>query len=1043
MNIVKKIFLFSITTILTVKMSLAQDLIQGKVTSAEDGFGLPGVTIAIKGTTVGTISDAEGNYRLNAQPGDVLVIRFVGYVEQEVVVGNEAIIDIALAEEISALDEIVVVAYGEVRKKDLTGSVSTIKGEEMFKTASTSLDQALQGRASGVQVTQVSGRPGGETSIRIRGSSSVNAGNEPLFVIDGMLVSSNNSDVNASGTAGSSINALSVINPSDIESIQVLKDASATALYGSRGANGVVIITTKRGGPGRTSINLDSYYGVQEVTNTLDLLNGEEFANYMNDLNADLGLPSDVRYIIPENFGKGTDWQEAIFRQAPMQSHQITISGGDQNTQYAVGGGYYLQEGIVLNSDFERGTFRTSIDRTVSSFLKVGANANLSRITSKGVLTGVLGPDTGVLLPGSITSSVLFPPTLPVLDETVVGGYTFEDDRGRNLANPVADAKESDNISNNSRVIGSLFTEWEIIDDLIFKVNLGIDAYSSKDNRFVPNYLKRTEPNNGEAVVSTVDGLTWLTEYTLNYKKQLNTDHNVDALVGYTRQAFNSERLFAFTLDYTDNRIGWHNLSAGLNPQPASTSESSWGIESYLGRINHNFKGKYLTTVTARLDGSSKFGADSKWGFFPSLAFAWNISDEPFFDPNDFFQAFKLRSSVGVIGNSDISSFNSLPTVGPNGEGTFNNNEPYIGTAPLRLPNPKLKWERTAQFNLGFDIAFFDARVMVTTDYYLQKTTDLLLFTPIPNTSGFSNFFDNVGELQNSGVELAIDGLILEDNPFNWQATFNISANKNEINLLSDENDIPAPGVLLVPAGWNIIRVGEPLGTFFGLISDGIFQTDAEAQSSAVLVGQTPEAGQRKYRDVNGRDANGDLTGEPDGVINEADRVVLGQAQPKFTWNLANNFEYKGIDLSIFIQASHGNDVINAYQFELAALTGETNVYRDAYFNRWTSTNPSNEFPKLDPSDRGTFSSAQVEDGSFVRIKNISLGYTFPQKILDKMKLNKFRVYATANNLKTFTDYSGYDPEVNAFGQSALLLGIDYGGYPLARSFIVGVQIGI
>jgi TonB-linked SusC/RagA family outer membrane protein len=668
---------------------------------------------------------------------------------------------------------------------------------------------------------------------------------------------------------------------------------------------------------------------------------------------------------------------------------------------------------------------------------------NASQLTSQGVLTGALGPSTGGLLPGSITSAVLFPPTLPVLDETVPGGYTFEDDRGRNLPNPVADAQESDNINNNSRIIGSLFTEWTLIDDLVFKINLGIDGFSSKDNRFVPNYLKRTEPNNGDAVVSTVDGFTWLTEYTLNYNKKFNADHALNALAGYTRQAFRSERLNAVTLDFPDNTFGWHNLRSGLNPQPSSTAENDWGIVSYLGRVNYNLKSKYLITATARIDGSSRFGENSKYGFFPSLAFAWNIADEAFFNQNDFFQSFKMRTSIGVIGNSEIGSFNSLATVGPRGEGTFNNDEPYIGSAPLRLPNPELRWERTAQFNLGFDIAFFDARVIVTTDYYNQRTTDLLLFRPIPNTTGFSNFFDNIGELKNEGIELSIDGLIVEERPITWRATFNISSNRNEILKLADNNDIPAPGVLQVPAGWNIVRVGQPLGTFFGLISDGIFQSDDEAQSSALLVGQTPQAGQRKYRDINGRDEQGNLTGQPDGIINEADRTILGQAQPKFTWNMTNTFEYKGIDFSFFIQASHGNDIINAYQFELGALTGETNVYREAYLNRWTPDNPSNEYPRLDPTDRGVFSSAQVEDGTFVRLRNATLGYTLPSKLLSKMRLSRMRVYCTGSNLFTLTDYSGYDPEVNAFGQNALLLGIDYGGYPLARSFIAGIQIGI
>ena len=1034
--------LIALFVLFSTTVAHGQISVSGQVKSNENGETLPGVTVTIKGKTEGVITDIDGNYKLSVDEEATLVFRFLGFDTKEILIGNQTVIDVVLNESVSALDEVVVVAYGEVKKKDITGSVSIVKGDEMMKTVSTSLDQALQGRAAGVQVSQVSGRPGGQTSIRIRGSSSVNAGNEPLYVIDGMLISSSSSDIDAGGTYGSSMNALATLNPADIESIQILKDASATAMYGSRGANGVVLVTTKRGNPGKMSIMLDYYYGVQSVPATLELLNGTEFANYMNNLSDEKGLPQDPTYIIPDSFGEGTDWQDAIFRDAPMQSLQLTISGGDELTRFAIGGGYFKQDGIILNSDFQRATFRTSLDRKINKRMNIGANVNLSHIVTNGVLTGAISPGTGVLLPGSITSALLFPPTQPVLDPNVVGGYTFEDERNRNLPNPVADAQESDNITQNMRVIGSMFANLEIIDGLVFKINLGVDAFSVKDNRFVPNYLKRTEPNHGDAVIATVDGMTWLTEFTLKYKKAINPDHSIDALVGYTRQGYSSERLNAFSLDFTDNRIGYHNLAAGLNPQPPSSGETKWGMIGYLGRVNYNIKSKYLVTINLRVDGSSRFGEDSKYGYFPSAAFAWNIKDESFMSSNGFFEQLKLRTSIGVIGNSDIPSYQSLATVGPNGEGTFNNNEPYVGVGPLRLPNPELKWERTNQLNIGFDVAVFDARVMITTDYYIQKTTDLLLFSPIPTTSGFSSFYNNVGSLRNQGLELAIDGVILDKGPVSWNATFNISANKNEILELPGGVDIPVPGVLLVPSGWSIVREGESLGTFFGYQADGIFQTDQEAQNSPLLIGQDAVAGERRYMDINGHDVNGNLTGEPDGIVNSADRTILGQAQPKFTWNLINNFEFKGIDFSFFIQASHGNSIVNAYDFELATLTGETNVYRDAYVNRWTSENPSNEYRKLNPSDRNVFSSAQVEDGSFIRIKNASLGYSFSKNLLDKIKLSKLRIYASANNIYTFTNYSGYDPEVNAFGQNSLLLGIDYGGYPLSRTFLAGIQIG-
>lgn len=1016
--------------------------ITGRVTDQSDGLPLPGVNIQVKETAIGTITDIDGNYELRV-PGDssILLYTFVGYTPQEITVGGQSVINVVLAQEAEVLDDVVVIAYGQVRKSDLTGSVSSISGEDLLRTAPTSLDQALQGRAAGVQVTQVSGRPGGETSIRIRGSSSINAGNEPLYVVDGMLITSDNSQTNVGGAAGSNLNGLSAINPSDIESIEILKDASATAMYGSRGANGVVLITTKRGKEGRSSVTLDAYYGLQEVQKQLDMLDGEAFANYINAYNKDAGFPVDPRYLIPDKIGAGTDWQEAIFQRAPMQSYQLSALGGTANTQYSVSGGYYRQEGIILNSDFERYNLRTNLDQKVNDRFKVGTSISLSHINSRGVLTGALSPGTGVLLPGAAASALLFPPTLPVLDEGVPGGYTFEDDRGRNLPNPVADASETDNISKNSRVIGNAYGILQLAEGLNLKGSVGIDAYSVKENRFVPNFLKRTEANNGEAVVATVDGFTWLTEYTLNYKRALKEKHAVDALVGVTFQGFQSERLFTFALDFPDNRTGYHNLGSALNPQPPANGESSWGIISYLGRVNYTLNDKYLFTLTGRLDGASKFGEDSKYGFFPSGSVAWKLHQEPFIEKLGIFTSLKARLSYGVIGNQEIGPFGSLATVGPIGQGVFNNNEPYIGQEPLRYPNPGLKWERTNQGDFGIDAEFLDGRISFTADVYQKNTTDLLLFAPLPTTTGFSAYLANIGGLKNQGFEVAVSSRNTTG-PFLWQTSLNFSANRNEITELSSDSDIPVPGVLQVPAGWSILRVGQPLGAFFGLKSSGIFQSDAEAQSSPVLRGQNAEAGDRRYEDINGRDAEGNLTGQPDGVIDEADRTLIGNANPDFIWGLTNTFSFKGIDLSIFIQGVHGNEIVNAYLFEIGTMAGETNVLAEFWENRWTEDNPSDEYPKVNPNERNIFSDAQVEDGSFVRIKNITLGYTFPQQWLAKARMSSARLYVTVNNLFTLADYRGYDPEINAFGQNNLLQGIDYGSYPLAKTAIVGLQLG-
>lgn len=1021
--------------------SAQAQIITGKVLAAQDGAPLPGVTIRIKNASEGTTTGIDGSYSLPAAKGATLVFSYTGFESKEVVVGNEPVINLSLESSASVLKDVIIVAYGTVKKSDLTGAVSSISSEDLIRTAPVSLDQALQGRAAGVQVTQVSGRPGGQTSIRIRGSSSINAGNEPLYVIDGMLITSDNGELTAGGTAGAALNGLSAISPGDIERIEILKDASATALYGSRGSNGVVLITTKRGKSGRASINFDTYYGVQNVTKQLDMLNGEEFAHYMNNFSKDSGLPLDARYLIPENIGEGTDWQKAIFRQAALQSYQLSANGGNETTQYAISGGYYKQDGVILNSDFERFNIRSNLDQKINSWLKVGSSISLSKITSKGVLTGAQSSGTGTLLPGATTSALLFPPTLPVLDPQEPGGYTFEDDRGRNIGNPVADALETDNISNNSRAIANVYGVLTLARGLSFKASAGVDGFSVKDNRFVPNFLKRTEPNNGDAVVATVSGQSWLTEFTLNYNTKIGDRHVFDALIGNTYQGFHSERLFAFALDFPDNRTGWHNLGSALNPQPASTGESNWGIISYLGRVNYGFDNRILVTLTGRVDGASKFGENNKYGFFPSGSVAWKLHEEDFMKRLGWFYTLKTRVSYGVIGNQDIFPYASLATVGTIAQGVFNNNEAYLGQEPLRYPNPDLKWERTSQFDFGIDAEFAKGRVGATFDLYQKQTTDLLLFTPLPTTTGFSGALFNIGSLRNRGLELALNTRNIEG-AFSWQTDFNISMNRNEITDLAQDKDIPVPGVLTVPAGWSILREGEAIGTFYGLLSDGIFQTNEEAANSPHLKAQNPKAGDRKYKDINGRDAQGKLTGVPDGVVDEADRTIIGDANPDFIWGITNKFSWKGLDLSVFIQGSQGNQIVNAYLFEIGSLNAETNVLKEFYDNRWTPENPNNEYPKVNPAERNIFSDAQVEDGSFVRIKNITLGYSLPARLIKRAKFSNFRIYGSVNNLKTFTQYRGYDPEVNAFGQSHLLQGIDYGGYPLATSIIGGIQIG-
>ncbi len=1029
--------------LLTFFTSSYSQQLTGEVVDKLTGTPIEFANVSIEGSSVGTYSGVDGAFELNL-PSDsnaVILISYVGYRALRIPWQGQVHLRATLEPVSAVLDDIVVVAYGQMRKSDLTGSISSISSTEISQVAPISVDQALQARAAGVQVTQVSGRPGGETSIRIRGAGSVNAGNEPLYVIDGMIMTTDNGETNVGAVAASPLNALAALNPSDIASIEILKDASATALYGSRGSNGVVLITTKRGQQGVSTISFDTYAGVQEVARQLDLLNGEQFAHYINAYNRDARLPTDPRYIVPERYGAGTDWQRAIFRPAVMHNYQLNISGGGPNTNYAVSGGYTAQDGIIINSDFRRYNFRLNLDQVVNDRIKVGTSSSISYIQSSGVLTGALSPGTGVLLPGATASAILFPPTLSVLDDRVRGGYTFQDDRGRNIANPVADARETDNLATNLRAITSAFLQVKLAEGLQFKANLGADLFAVRENRYVPNFLKRTEANNGEAVLGAVNGYSWLAEYTLTYDKAFGGRHQINTLLGNTYQRFQSERLFVIALDFPDNRSRYHNLGNSLNPQPPANGETTWGILSYLGRVNYALDNKYLITVTGRVDGSSKFGADNKYGFFPSIAGAWKLHEEDFMANLGSISTFKVRASYGTVGNQEIPPFTSLATVGPVGEGVFNSTEIYKGQEPLRFPNPRLRWERTSQLDVGVDVELWRGRLAIVLDYYDKNTKDLLLFTPLPTTTGFSGYLSNVGGLRNRGIEVAVVSRNIASGDWNWNTLFNISRNRNKISALAGNDDIPVGGVLTLPAGWSILRVGQPLGTFFGYRTAGILQSDEQVATAALLRGQAARPGDRYYHDINGRDAAGVLTGRADGVIDEADRTTIGDANPDFIWGMSNNVSWRKFDLNIFLQGVFGNDVVNAYLFEVGGLTGETNILTEFWENRWTVENPSTTYARVNPSERNIFSDAQVEDGSFIRFRNITLGYRYARASVEGKPALAMRFYLTANNLLTLTRYRGYDPEVFAFGQNSLLQGVDYGGYPLARSLIFGVQM--
>ncbi len=990
---------------------------------------MAGVNVVVKETTKGTVTDINGNFTINLpEMGGTLVFTSVGYLKKEVKVIDQKIIKVSLSQQNKALDEVVVIGYGTARKSDLTGSISSIKSDDLKKVQITSFDQALQGRAAGVQVTQLSGKPGAETSIRIRGTSSINAGNEPLYVIDGMLISSDGADLSTGVTRGPRISPLASINPNDIESIEILKDASATAIYGSRGANGVVLITTKRGHSGGASTSFDVYQGIQQISHKVDVLDAEQFANLVND--AKLNANATPIYVNPKNLGKGTDWQDALLRTAPIGSYQVSVSGGDEKTKYAISGGYFTQQGIIINSDFKRYSFRANLDRDVTKRLSVGNSISFSRISSTGVLT-----NAGTIVPGVTNSAMLFNPILPIYDSTVKGGYTYENDRGKILGNPFAEAKEYTSFSTIARLIGNVYAKYNIIKGLDFRTSFGIDQYTTKENSFGPNFLKRTEASKGEASIGDVNGLTWLNENTLTFNTKIKEDQSLNILAGYTIQKFNDESLFVYAFDFPDNRTGYHNIAAALNPQKPFNSESQWTLVSYLGRMNYTIQDKYLFTLTGRMDGSSKFADGKKYGIFPSAAFAWRVSNENFMKEIKSISDLKFRISYGVIGNQNIPPYQSLSLVGPFSEGVFNGTEVYTGMEPLSYANKNLRWESTRQLDIGVDASFFNNRLSMTVDYYQKKTYDLLLSSPIPYTSGFGSTLLNIGNIVNKGLDFDMRS-VNTTGVLKWNTSLNISINRNKVTDLANNNtDIISQGSLL--------RIGQPVGTFYGYIFDGIFQSDEEALKSAVMKGQEStssnpasiaKAGDRKYRDLNG-----------DGVIDEKDRTIIGSAQPDFTWGFNNTFSFKNIDFSFFFQGSQGNKMANLNSFDLLNFTGQANVLKKAGLNRWTPANHNDQYPRALSAgslDQGIFSSAIVEDASYIRLKNVTLSYNLPRNLMKSIKLNNIRIYASATNLWTKTKYTGYDPEANTYGQNSFVVGYDLGGYPMAKTYILGINVG-
>ena len=978
----------------------------GKVIDATTKEPIQGVTVQLEAVTHSVQTDNQGNFQFvtGQKLPFTLILSFLGYEEKRLVVNSSpAVIELTPAS--ADLDEVVVVGYGTQKRRDLTGSVATLP-DKLLKQPVSSLDQTLKGGISGVQVTQTSGQPGGGVSIRIRGGASIQGGNEPLYVIDGFPVY-NQTESTGVGS-GTPVNPLASISPTDIESIEVLKDAAATAIYGSRGANGVILVTTKKGRAGHVQLSYDGSFGAQNVLKQIDVLNAHDFAVLRNealyDANPSLGAYQYRTKTEIDQLGEGTNWQKEAFQSGRVYNQQLSLSGGAEKIQYYLGANYFDQDGVIINTNFKRIGFRSNIDANPFDRLQVGANLSVNKTNAQIAPTGI------------VNALLIMPSTATVYEAN--GAYTLRNPFENIFANPIATLKETTNTSQGLRILGTSFAQYRILKGLQAKVLVGVDLNSRDDKYYLPSYIYEGAGTKGKASLGNFDGTSWLNENTLNYTGSIG-QHNFNALLGVTQQESKNDIFNAGAENFVTDELLFNSLQSGSTIVRPSSDSYSWVLHSYLARINYNYANKYYVSASLRRDGSSRFGADNKWGNFPSVALSWRVANESFF--KEIFPAlndFKIRTSFGTTGNQEIGQYQSLSTLYSLNY-LFGNNV-VAGFAPQRIPNKNLGWESTLQYDGGFDISLLNNRLQFTADYYYKKTKDLLLNVEIPWTSGYATSLQNFGSVSNRGLELSLKSRNLQGR-VSWNTDINFSFNRNKVLTIGE-------GASSYISGNYIIKVGEPIGTFYGTVTDGILQVGEENSKGKFTGNATPKAGDRLYKDIDG-----------DGQFTTAnDRTIIGNAQPDFIFGLTNSISYKGFDLSFLIQGTVGNDLLNINRQNLEMFTGQQNASSDA-LTRWTPSNPSQLYPraKLDPAP--VFSNQFVESGSFVRLKSLHFGYNFPKEWLQGASIKNLNLYLTAQNLLTWTKYKGFDPEVTS--GSNVQIGTDSGIYPAARSISAGISL--
>ena len=1003
------------------------DIVVKGVVADDSGLPIPGANVTeLNSKGNGTITNVDGQYSIVVKgPKSVLRFSFIGYTKEDVTVGNKTQIDVQLSEDSKSLDEVVVIGYGTMRKKDLSGAVASIKSEDLMIGNPTSFSQALQGKLAGVQVNSNDGAPGSGMSITIRGANSFSTSSQPLYIVDGIPFDAGSAPTSgANENNNTTSNPLSLINPNDIESIDVLKDASATAIYGSRGANGVVMVTTRQAKEGRTEINLDYSFGIQQSAKTFDMLNASQYAALHNEMRSNAGLSLNPLFADPESLGAGTDWLSPLFRTAPMHKVNLSILGGNSKINHATSVGYYAQDGIMKNSEFNRLNLQSNISSQILSNVKVRANVNLSAENRR------TQPISTV-----IQNAMRMLPSISIYDdEGNYNGPTGNAELNGDALNPVAIVNEQKYRMKGFRMLSNISAEWEIIDGLVAKTTGGAELGYEYNNNYIPKYKwgNKEQTNTSQSLSSAYEEL-YLWDNSLTYDKVFGK-HKLNAMIGTSYQEYKKEWMSAAGTGRASEMTT--ELDNATKATDVGGNSYSWALMSYMGRVHYSYDNRYFLTATFRADGSSKFGADNRFGYFPSFSTAWNVSNESFMQDVPWISMLKLRLGYGLTGNQNIDAYAFADKLEVNGVYNFGSQRGFESEQvsliyPYKLSNPSIKWESVEQYNVGLDIGFLNDRIIANVDFYLKNTNDMLTKKPVPQTSGTSlEQADwppvNIGKVRNKGIEFNLNTRNFVGE-FTWETNLNMTFNKNEVLKLG------GPEIL---SGVSLIREGLPINSFYGYKMGGIYQTLDEVFAGVPMENRAPDKASHNSQ-VN--TSPGDIwfvNVNGDDVINDFDRTVIGNPQPDFIFGFNNQFGYKNFDLSIFFQGSYGNDIWNGVRVSHEGMESTYNQFTST-LNRWNGEGSSNTMPRAiyaDPNRNNRASTRWVEDGSYLRLKNLTFGYRFTQDWLKKIGAKSLRLYLSFDNLWTLTNYSGLDPEVG-------LWGLDYGIYPTSRVYMFGASV--